>query len=92
MILRLKRKRSLTQTGDDYSPVYSPDGKSLAFIRNARFAVDLRRRIRNRNASFAKFYTDLAAADRQTTDRLVAGQQMARISNQCARKSFLHEC
>ena len=26
----------LTKTGDDFSPVYSPDGKSIAFIRNAR--------------------------------------------------------
>lgn len=26
----------ITQTGDDFSPVYSPDGKSIAFIRNAR--------------------------------------------------------
>lgn len=26
----------LTKTGDDFSPVYSPDGKFIAFIRNAR--------------------------------------------------------
>ncbi|MCY7344827.1 MAG: hypothetical protein LH614_01295 [Pyrinomonadaceae bacterium] len=26
----------LTTAGDDFSPVYSPDGKSIAFIRNAR--------------------------------------------------------
>ena len=27
---------NLTKTGDDFSPVYSPDGKFIAFIRNAR--------------------------------------------------------
>ncbi|MGI8468751.1 MAG: S41 family peptidase [Pyrinomonadaceae bacterium] len=26
----------ITSAGDDFSPVYSPDGKSIAFIRNAR--------------------------------------------------------
>ena len=29
----------LTTAGDDFSPVYSPDGKSIAFIRNARALV-----------------------------------------------------
>ncbi len=29
----------ITNTGDDFAPVYSPDGKSIAFIRNARALV-----------------------------------------------------
>lgn len=29
----------LTQAGNDYSPVFSPDGKSLAFIRNGRTLI-----------------------------------------------------
>ncbi len=30
------KETQITNTGDDFSPVYSPDGKSIAFIRNAR--------------------------------------------------------
>ncbi len=31
-----EKETQLTQTGDDYSPVFSPDGKYFAFIRNGR--------------------------------------------------------
>jgi tricorn protease len=29
----------ITNTGDDFAPVYAPDGKSIAFVRNARALV-----------------------------------------------------
>ena len=29
----------LTQTGDDFAPAFSPDGKSIAFVRNARLLM-----------------------------------------------------
>ncbi len=45
----------ITQIGDDFSPVYSPDGKSIAFIRNARSLMGLRCQFENGNANFANF-------------------------------------
>ncbi|MDQ3799892.1 MAG: S41 family peptidase [Acidobacteriota bacterium] len=47
----------LTKTGDDFSPVYSPDGKFIAFIRNARslWVYDVNTR---QERELCKFYTD----------------------------------
>lgn len=47
----------ITQNGDDYSPVYSPDGKSIAFIRNARSMMiyDVNSK---QERELCKFYTD----------------------------------
>jgi tricorn protease len=47
----------LTKTGDDFSPVYSPDGKFIAFIRNARslMVYDVNAK---QEREVAKFYTD----------------------------------
>jgi Uncharacterized protein related to the periplasmic component of the Tol biopolymer transport system len=48
----------LTQTGNDYSPVFSPDGKSIAFIRNGRslMVYDIGSK---QERELCKFYTDL---------------------------------
>jgi tricorn protease len=48
---------SITQTGNDFSPVFSPDGKSLAFIRNARslWVYDVNSK---QERELCKFYTD----------------------------------
>ncbi|HSK74169.1 MAG TPA: hypothetical protein VK892_20885, partial [Pyrinomonadaceae bacterium] len=47
----------LTRSGDDFSPVYSPDGKFIAFIRNARslmlFDVE-----KKQERELTKFHTD----------------------------------
>ncbi len=47
----------LTKTGDDFSPVYSPDGKYIAFIRSARalWIYDVNTR---QERELCKFYTD----------------------------------
>ena len=47
----------LTQTGDDFSPVYSPDGKFIAFIRNAR-SLMIYDVAAKQERELAKFYTD----------------------------------
>ncbi|HEX8251368.1 MAG TPA: S41 family peptidase [Pyrinomonadaceae bacterium] len=48
---------NLTKTGDDFSPVYSPDGKFIAFIRNARslWIYDTNTK---QERELCKFYTD----------------------------------
>lgn len=48
----------LTQNGDDYSPVFSPDGKYIAFIRSARslWIYDVNTK---QERELCKFYTDL---------------------------------
>lgn len=47
----------LTTTGSDYSPVFSPDGKTMAFIRNGRtlMAYDVATK---KETELCKFYTD----------------------------------
>ncbi|HEX8735753.1 MAG TPA: S41 family peptidase, partial [Pyrinomonadaceae bacterium] len=47
----------LTKTGDDFSPVYSPDGKFIAFARNARslWVYDVNAK---QERELCKFYTD----------------------------------
>ncbi|MGI8789140.1 MAG: S41 family peptidase [Pyrinomonadaceae bacterium] len=47
----------ITQNGDDYSPVYSPDGKSIAFIRSGRsmMVYDVNSK---QERELCKFYTD----------------------------------
>ncbi|HEX9962652.1 MAG TPA: S41 family peptidase, partial [Pyrinomonadaceae bacterium] len=47
----------LTKTGDDFSPVYSPDGKFIAFIRSARslWIYDVNAK---QERELCKFYTD----------------------------------
>ena len=47
----------LTQKGNDYSPVFSPDGKNIAFIRDARLLMvyDVAGK---QERELAKFYTD----------------------------------
>ncbi len=47
----------LTQKGNDYSPVFSPDGKNIAFIRDARslMVYDIAAK---QERELAKFYTD----------------------------------
>ena len=47
----------LTQNGDDFSPVYSPDGKSIAFIRNAR-ALMIYDVAAKREREICKIFTD----------------------------------
>jgi Tol biopolymer transport system component/C-terminal processing protease CtpA/Prc len=47
----------LTTIGNDYSPVFSPDGKSIAFIRNAQFLMVYDVAGRSERQA-AKFYTD----------------------------------
>jgi Tol biopolymer transport system component len=44
----------ITNAGDDFAPFYSPDGKLIAFIRNAR-SLGFTMLIQKRNANFAKF-------------------------------------
>ncbi len=48
----------LTKNGNDYSPVFSPDGKFIAFIRNARLLMiyDINSK---QERELCKFYTDL---------------------------------
>lgn len=48
---------AVTRTGDDYSPVFSPDGKSLAFIRSGRslWVYDVNSK---QERQLCKFYTD----------------------------------
>lgn len=50
---------SITQTGNDFAPIFSPDGKSLAFIRNARslWIYDVNSK---QERELCKFYTDAA--------------------------------
>jgi tricorn protease len=52
-----ENETQLTQNGDDYSPVFSPDGKSLAFIRSGRSLMiyDMNTR---QEREITKFYTD----------------------------------
>lgn len=47
----------ITQAGNDYSPIFSPDGKSIAFIRNGRslMVYDVAARTER---ELCKFYTD----------------------------------
>jgi tricorn protease len=53
-----EKETQLTQSGDDYSPVFSPDGKSIAFIRSARSLMiyDVNTK---QERELCKFYTDL---------------------------------
>lgn len=48
----------LTEKGDDFAPVFSPDGKSIAFVRNARSLMiyDIEKK---QERELCKFYTDL---------------------------------
>ena len=45
----------LTTTGNDFSPVFSPDGKMMAFIRNGRSMMVYDVATKQGNASFANF-------------------------------------
>ncbi len=47
----------LTQTGNDYSPVFSPDGKNIAFIRNGRMLMTFDPAAK-RERELCKFFTD----------------------------------
>jgi len=47
----------LTQTGNDYSAIYAPDGKSIAFIRNGR-SLMLYDAASKQERELCKFYTD----------------------------------
>lgn len=55
---RTRNETRLTETGDDFAPVFSPDGKSIAFIRNARSLMiyDIEKK---QERELCKFYTDL---------------------------------
>ncbi len=52
-----EKETQITKSGDDFSPVYSPDGKSIAYIRNARLLMiyDVNSK---QERELAKFYTD----------------------------------
>jgi tricorn protease len=55
--LTTETETQLTTNGNDYSPIFSPDGKSIAFIRNGRSLVvyDVNTK---KERELSKFYTD----------------------------------
>lgn len=52
-----RAESQLTKGGSDYSPVFSPDGKNIAFIRNGR-SLMVYDKAAKQEREVAKFYTD----------------------------------
>jgi tricorn protease len=52
-----EKETRITEKGDDYSPVYSPDGKFIAFIRSARSLMVYDTNSKQER-ELARFYTD----------------------------------
>ena len=66
-----EKETQMTNTGDDYAPIFSPDGKYFAFIRGGHslWVYDVNSKQERRD--FKTFHR-FAAARRQTKSRLVA--------------------
>ena len=75
----------------DASPVFSPDGKSLAFIRNSRTVMVYDMQSKTEREVDKDLHRSRTAARRRQSS-LVARRQVDRVSDQFARDAIVYEC